>query len=376
MSDQDDDFESEESEEELAAEFPPPERKIFTQAYDLSIATLVEQWDQDLLIVPAIQREYVWDRGRASRLMESLMLNIPVPPVFFSETAEAQYEIIDGHQRIQSIVSYIKNEFALSGLRLQGEYLRKRFHQLPAREQRFLLTRVLRAVIISAESHPQMKFEIFQRLNTGAIALNAQEVRNGIASGPLNDRLHELAQLASFRDCIGSKSPRKRMVDEELVLRFVALHSGLEKYRPPLRRTLNNYMDTNRKMGQARLTALTESFGAACHFMSAVFGESSFRIIDRRNHPTERNINRALYDAQMVPCGWITNMNLAIGLKSSIIPAASVLMKTEEFDDTIRLATGDRKRTMTRIKLWAEMLQNVGVRIDIPQFVRDFDPND
>src|SRR5215211_717978 len=96
--------------------FPPPERKVVTQAYDLSIQTLLEQWDNRILELPEIQRGYVWDEARASRLIESLLLNIPIPVVYFAETEDAKWEIIDGHQRIKSIVRFVNNEFALSSL--------------------------------------------------------------------------------------------------------------------------------------------------------------------------------------------------------------------------------------------------------------------
>ena len=112
-------------------EFPPAERKVVTQSYDLSLQTLLEQWEGGLLSVPEIQREYIWDNGRASRLIESLMLNIPVPLLYFSETEEARYEIIDGHQRVKSIVRYLKNEFALSSLGVLSEYRGMRFFSLP-----------------------------------------------------------------------------------------------------------------------------------------------------------------------------------------------------------------------------------------------------
>jgi uncharacterized protein with ParB-like and HNH nuclease domain len=147
--------------------FPPAERRLVTQPVDLSVQTLTEQWENHLLILPDIQREYVWDNGKASRLIESLILNIPIPVLYFSETAEARYEIIDGHQRVMSIVRYLSNQFTLSGLSILREYRGLRFHNLPEREQRFLKMRTLRTILISAESHPNMKFEIFERLNTG-----------------------------------------------------------------------------------------------------------------------------------------------------------------------------------------------------------------
>lgn len=219
-------------------DFPPADRIIHTQGYDLSINTLKEQWDEKTLLLPSFQREYVWDNPKASRLIESLLLNIPIPVLYFAETAEANYEIVDGHQRVYSIVRYLDNQFPLSGLRISQEFKGKRFHQLPTREQRFLKTRALRTIVINHDSSPSMKFEVFERLNTGGLALNAQEIRNAIYHGRLNDLLKELERGEKFRSCLATKRPRRRMVDRELVLRFLALRDDLENYRTPLIRFL------------------------------------------------------------------------------------------------------------------------------------------
>jgi len=223
-----------EMEGEEPFDFPPAERLVVTQPVDLSVQTLIEQWGGKVLILPDIQREYVWDNGKASRLIESLVLNISIPALYFAENQEAKYEIIDGHQRVRSIVRYVNNEFSLSGIAVLREYKGLRFHQLPEREQRFLKMRTLRTILISIDSHPNMRFEIYERLNTGAILLNAQELRNSIYRGPFNNLLHELAKTSEFRkQLIGTKVPRRRMVDEELILRFLSLHFELGQY--PLR---------------------------------------------------------------------------------------------------------------------------------------------
>jgi Protein of unknown function DUF262 len=130
------------------SDFPPAERTVRTQAYDLSITTLKEQWDNRTLIIPEFQREYVWDNSKASRLIESLLLNIPIPILYFAETEDAEWEVVDGHQRIRSIVEYIDNRFRLSGLRIQEEFKGQRFFELPEREQRYLKTRMMRAIVI------------------------------------------------------------------------------------------------------------------------------------------------------------------------------------------------------------------------------------
>src|SRR5687768_3401044 len=157
-----------------------------------------------------------------------------------------------------------------------GDLNRLRFHQLPAREQRFLERRTIRAVVISHESHPNMKFETFERLNTGAVVLNAQEIRNSLYRGSFNKLLRSLATQEGFRSAIGTKSPRKRMVDEELILRFFALRTGLTTYRPPLKRFLNTYMASVRDAPRTQLRPMEELFSTTADRVARVLGNSAF----------------------------------------------------------------------------------------------------
>ncbi len=330
-------------------EFPPAERTVYTQGYDLSISTLKDQWDNEILTIPEFQREYVWDNAKASRLIESLLLNIPIPILYFAETQDAKWEVVDGHQRTLSIVRYMNNEFRLSGLRIQDEFKGLRFFEMPEREQRYLRTRMMRAIVIGADSHPTMKFEIFERLNTGGLALNAQEIRNAIFSGAFNDLLRELETYKEFLACLGLSRPRKRMVDRELILRFFALRSDLSKYRTPLVRFLNNYMRANRHPADEWLQQQGELFRNTVDLMSEVLGSSAFRVTDRQGVPRERNINKALFDAQTLAFS-VANLSDVQANSKRVVRELGALFDNENFDDAIRLSTGDRVKTLTRLR--------------------------
>jgi hypothetical protein len=345
--------------------FPPAERRVITQPVDLSVQTLTEQWDAKLLILPTIQREYVWDNGKASRLIESLMLNIPIPVLYFAETKDAKYEIIDGHQRVRSIVRYLSNEFALSGVAVLREYAGLRFHQLPDREQRFLKMRTLRAILISFDSHPSMKFEIFERLNTGAISLNAQELRNSIYRGTFNALLHELAKGTGFRDLIGTKAPRHRMVDEELILRFFALRTNLPIYRTPLKRFLNDYVESQRESTPETLESSRRTFDDTISRVQHLLGAGAFRVTDASGRAIEASVNRALFDAQMLACSWVQGDARSADVRL-VRKELSGLFKDETFLDAIRRATGDRARTLKRLRETVAALSRSGVQIDVP----------
>jgi hypothetical protein len=357
--------ELEDNETNEGFEFPPPERKVITSAYDLSIQTLLEQWEGRILELPEIQRDYVWDDARASRLIESLLLNIPIPVVYFAETADANYEIVDGHQRIKTVVRYLQNQFRLKSLAVLAEYNGKRFFELPEREQRFLRMRTIRAIIISADSHPNMKFEVFERLNTGSIALNAQELRNSLYRGSFNRMLKELVTEPEFRRVIGTAKPRKRMVDQELVLRFFALLDGYPEYRPPLKRFLNEFMESVRDADEGYLASCRTRFTATVGSVDEAFGEGAFRISDARGRPVEKPVVRALFDAQMLTMAHVSSPDLR-ELRPAIAREMAALYHDQEFVESLRRATGDRARVRYRLERVATALRAAGAAPEIP----------
>jgi hypothetical protein len=361
-----DDLDLGESDQDEETEFPPPERKVITQSYDLSVQTLVEQWNNETLLLPDIQREYVWENPRASRLIESLLLNIPIPVLYFAETEDAKWEIIDGHQRVRSVVRFLSNEFALSSLVVLSHFNRRRFHQLPEREQRFLERRTMRAVVVTNDSHLNMKFEIFERLNTSAVVLNAQEVRNSLYRGPVNNLLRGLVKDQAFRRAIGTKSPRKRMVDEELILRFFALRRNLRHYRPPLKRFLNDYMASVKDARRPALNQLDELFTSTTARLAQTLDGGAFRLTNAAGRPLESAVNRALFDAQMLAFSWVTDDADLENARVDILERFAELYSQPGFQDAIRRATGDRSRTFTRVRGIVQALSDAGVELDAP----------
>ena len=343
--------------------WPPPERRIHTQPYDFSINTLLEQWSDETLLIPEFQREYVWDDSKASRLIESLLLNIPIPVLYFSETADAKYQIVDGHQRVRSVVRFVNNEFALRGLRIQEEFRGAKFYQLPQREQRFLKSRTMRAIVLTEDSHPDMKFEVFERLNTGSVILNAQEIRRAIYRGSVTLMLDDLVLDSNFRQAIGRKSPRPRFVDHELVLRYLALQSSLREYRPPLVRFLNEYLRTANTLPAERLAAPEDAFHRSAQLCYRVFGEASYRLLDRSGSALERNINRALFETQMLVLA-CAEPNDVISDARTVRRVMARLCQESKFLDAIQRATGDRIRTFSRILSFADALDREGISID------------
>jgi hypothetical protein len=172
-------------------EVPIRDRRVFTQPYDLVVESLVDQIGGGTIFLrplserPNFQRRYVWTNVLASRLIESILLNVPIPPCYLSQNEDYELDVIDGQQRLFSIYRFLDNQYALVGLEVLKELNGARFHKIPAKMQRQLKTHTLRCVLITNESHPEIKFDVFERLNTNTVPLNAQELRNCIYRGSL-----------------------------------------------------------------------------------------------------------------------------------------------------------------------------------------------
>lgn len=224
--------------------------------------------------------------------------------------------------------------------------------------------RTMRAIIIAVESHPSMKFEVFERLNTGSISLNAQELRNSVYRGAFNELLRELAREPSFRTAMASKAPRKRMIDEELILRFLALSRELEVYKPSLKRFLNAFMLKNRAAAPEQICEFRKNFVGTIERVVSALGATAFRLTDANGALLEKAVNRALFDAQMLAFSWVEGD--VRDRREAIVSALGKLYEDATFLDSIRRATGDRSRMFTRVRGVVETLRASGLTVKMP----------
>ena len=190
----------------LEKEYREAALRVVLQRNDFLLPNLMDMFrtHKTLEVSPYYQRRARWDTTRQSKLIESFLVNIPVPPVFLYEVELANYEIMDGQQRVSAILEYLDNKFALRGLEILKSLDGKRFHELPNEIKAGLQRRSLSAYILlkestsSPESAGLLRRRVFERLNTGGIRLNAQEIRNSVNSGPFNNMLLELSRNARF----------------------------------------------------------------------------------------------------------------------------------------------------------------------------------
>jgi hypothetical protein len=270
---------------------------------------------------PEYQRRLVWDDAKRSLFIESLLLNIPIPAVFLYEWDLGRYEVMDGQQRLNSIVDFYENGFALRGLEKWEELNGLRYRELPETLKRGLDRRRISATVLLVErvGTPPQQGEIrklvFERLNTGGQHLNPQELRNCLYAGPFNDLLTKLSQDALFTtiweipsheqnvDKHGNITANlrdnrlyRRMEDCELVLRFFALRKRAN-IRGSVRSMLDRCMEENANRTESQLLQLEEDFKTRLELAHNLFGNIVFRYEDENG---EWQLSKPLYDGVMV----------------------------------------------------------------------------
>ena len=232
---------------------------------------------------PDWQRAYVWRGKRPSMLIESLLMQIPIPVIFLAKTDVETYEVIDGVQRLTTAFNFVNNKFALTGMTVFRDFNGKRFRDLPDQARSQIEDAAIAAFILSERTSQDMLFTIFERINTGGVSLNEMEIRNCIFRGPLNDRIRSLTKNRDFLEAVNMKNLSDRMLDRSFILRFLAFYEqGFEKASSGLKAFLNRFFDAHRSASSKLLDEYEERFKRAMRSSFTVFGSHAFRV--RRQH--------------------------------------------------------------------------------------------
>lgn len=282
-------------------------RQIVTQKLDLPISTLPSMLQDQIKINPEFQRRDRWDEQRQSRLIESLLMNVPIPPVFLGEDDYGYYVVLDGRQRLTAIQSFLNNTLTLSNLVVWEDLNGLRFNDLVKRGlDKHLTRRFVSAIALLKESSPVIKYDVFDRLNTGGVKANEMEVRNAVFRGPFTDALHRLSRLPEFCNAWGipidivdaqSNPLYQKMIDLSIVLRFFAL-SEPDKIESAFKDHLSEFMEERNKLYQSDTTLEAkdaERFTRAVVNTFKIFGVNSFRNVTKKsNGPPSLPIAEAL----------------------------------------------------------------------------------
>jgi hypothetical protein len=325
----------------------------------VSLAQLVQS--QAIDVAPKFQRRDRWDPIRQSRLIESFLSNIPVPPVYLAEDSGriGRYAVIDGKQRLTAVSTFFANALELSGLTRLPLLNGRTYDTLPASVRSALGMKNLRVTTLLRQSNEELKHEVFIRLNTGGEVLNAQEVRNVAYRGTMNDLVYELSENKFLRaqfKVVPPNSPNYRqMTDAEYVLRFFALASSWNQFKGDIRVELDRFMITNLNPPETQLGRLRRRFEETISAAQAIWGGLAFKW------PGRDQALAGLFDAQMIALSELTGPE-----RSSLVTAAeNVRTETAElfadraFEEAVRQATNTPARLRSRINAMKRRLARV-----------------
>jgi len=357
---------------EEVSELPFDAEKIRIEQRMLSLKYMKELLDLGLLnLSPDFQRNTVWKEiKRKSLLIESLMLRIPIPAFYFYEDEESVLHVIDGLQRLTTINEFLNGEFKLKGLQyLQESCDGKRFNELvPKYASRIYMTQ-LAVNVIDARTPSQVKYDLFRRINTGGVSLNAQEIRNSIAKPRTREFLKRLAHSQAFQAATAGGVNDIRMAAQELVLRFVAFYmtydykTALLTYKKSdLELFLDRAFEQLNAMNDAKLLELEKAFTRAMENAYTLFGEYAFRKYTLAELEGRRKlINKSLFTSWSV---LLAEPNLYLKENLALSPQpierlATLIEEDEEYSNALTVGTNAAPRVAVNFAktrhLWEEL---------------------
>lgn len=331
-------------------------RQIVSQKIELPISTLPGMIEKQINLSPDFQRRERWSRERQSRFIESIIMNVPIPPVFLGEDDYGNYVVLDGRQRLTAVHQFLQNGYALKKLEVWKELNGQRFLDLEKKKlDRTITRRFIPAVIILKESSPEVKYDVFDRLNTGGVVANYMEIRNAIYQGKFNTLMHKLSDDTGFRELWGiSTNDEQRekdedyrtMVDVELVLRFFALREP-DKMDLAFRDYLGEFMGERNKAYTSNSTLEQQDeaqFRRAVRNCLRVFGPTAFE-----KRPGTRSA--PLADAYMTALSLLNPDAVTTEISSALKSGLTELLQSQDFQKAITSGTNGKGAIRTRIQM-------------------------
>ncbi|WP_129794119.1 DUF262 domain-containing protein [Sphingosinicella sp. CPCC 101087] len=347
--------------------FDPNQIKISRRVVTIGqIASRIEHGEVEL--APDFQRRArIWDISRKSKLIESILLRIPLPVFYVAADDRENWRVVDGLQRLTTIYDFIHTEsvhsFSLRGLEYLSALEGTTFTQLPRSIKRRIDETELNINVIESGTPDEVMFNVFKRINTGGITLNGQEIRHALNPGPARGFLLSLVESEEFRRATDDSVRDDRMGARELALRFCAfsMTSPESYYGGDLDGFLNDAMKRLNDMSNSERQALRNRFRLAMTRAEEVFGNDAFRKRYTMTAP-RTPINRALFEAWSVRLAELSEGDFwNLRSKSSMLrdEFSMALMDNYEFERSVSVATGSRARVLLRFNTVQKLIKEV-----------------
>jgi uncharacterized protein with ParB-like and HNH nuclease domain len=332
---------------------------IATYPSDLTLSGISDMWKAGDLEIPKFQRHFVWTIKQSSLLIESFLMGLPVPQAFIYVDDENKNLVIDGQQRILSVIYFFegffgsenlqgrRQVFRLTGLNENSPYHKKKFEDLTDSDQRKLKNATFRFMNVrqlNPKENQTAIYHIFERLNTGGTPLKPQEIRNCVFRGPLVEVLGELNLTNDWRLILGKKALDKHQKDVELILRVMALFQDWNSYEKPMKEYLNKAMGAHRSGSSKKVKAFKSQFAEACKFVVENLGEKPFHV--------RGPLNSSVLDSVLCVL-----MGMGNRRPNNFKEKFEKLLSDSEYEETTYYGTSDEKVLKKRFEIVQKIFQ-------------------
>ena len=350
--------------EQIIEPFDPALIRVDTRPMTIDLLRLRIEYNE-LDLAPGFQRKGgIWKDEAQSRLIESMLIRIPLPAFYMDATNDEKWLVVDGLQRLTTLKRFMVDKtLRLHGLEFLKQFDGKSFDELPRNYQRRIAETQVTVYLIEKGTPDEVKFNIFKRINTGGLPLSSQEIRHALNQGEAAQMLIRLADSKEFKQAVDNGIKDDRMADRECILRYLAFTiTPYTKYDRDFDGFLNKAMENINKMPDHERKELEDQFIRAMKIARSIFGKDAFRKRYKEDAPRQP-INKPLFETWSVNFGQLSDEQV-----SKLTTDGDVLRQKfidlmnrpdRKFNEAVSLATGDSKKVRLRFEAIEQLIKEV-----------------
>lgn len=359
---EEDDIAIEVEEEEINEPFDPTKIRVETRQISVDYL-MIRIKNNEIELSPEFQRKSVWNKIAQSRLIESILLRIPIPAFYIDATKEEKWLVIDGLQRLTTLKEFvIDKKLKLTGLESFTLFNGKIYDEIPRNYQRRIEETLVTVIFLEPGTDSEFKQAIFERINTSGLSLSTQEIRHALNQGKATKLLEDLAVSSEFQKATDKGIKSDRMADRECILRvlvFIINNQDIFQRNTSFKKILDQAMAYINLMSEEEIKIITNNFLILMNLAFDVFGRNAFRKIKKgsKRYP----INKALFEAWSVNLYKLNAQEIEIIKERKETAKQKIIDLTNEgkFNTTIYRSTGTLKTVLYRLNEIEQVINSI-----------------